>query len=175
MYTIQSMTLTGHDTIIFSNKGASVVVPVVLDLLRTKWHRLLVEIDINGTQVLEAENRHIDEALNNIGHRDHIILYLCDSSEMKAHLRENGYTPLTEGRGPIALHVRGRSRYVFSAAVRELAAADRTRSATRSYDCWFAGDRIYEITIVTSEEPTDGTLSHWLLSSLLTKLSDGSA
>jgi hypothetical protein len=174
MNTIQSMTLTGHDTIIFSDKGAIVVVPVVLDLLRTKWHRLLLEIDLNGTQVLDTENRHIDETLNSIGHNDHIILCLCDSVEMEAHLREKGYTPLAEGRGPIALHVRGRSRYVFSGNVRELAAADRTRSATRSYDCWFAGDQIYEITIVTSEEPTDGTLSHWLLSSLLTKLSDGS-
>lgn len=146
---------TGYDTILFTFSEPRSVVRATLDSLRRAHTQLQVDLEFVQPDQHRITNATKEQCLEAVSNSPHTIMYIYLVAGLREHLEERGYTLATSGDGPFALHVRRRHRIAFHlGAIDELYGNDGPANPPHPYSGWLCSSVIYEITIVTPEDPS---------------------
>ncbi len=163
------MEITGCDLVIFTFEQPRVVFARVLASILERWPTALVEDLDFGAVAVAVPGR--DLTVEQLPVEQGVLLFVRDEV-MGLHMENHAYTPMQDGDGPFAIHSRVRRSIEFScSALDELQVIDVPVSfvnaslinAPDPYEAWICTPLIYEITVVTPDDPTSHGFSSWVL------------
>lgn len=146
---------TGYDTILFTFSEPGSVIRATMDSLKREHSGLELDLEFVQPDRDSITNATTEQCLDAASSSLHLIIYIYLVSGLREHLEEKGYSIATSGEGPFALHVRRRQQIAFRlGAIDELYGNDGPGSPPEPYPGWLCSSVIFEITIVTPEDPT---------------------
>jgi hypothetical protein len=163
------MEITGCDLVIFTFEQPRVVFARVLASILKRWPMALVEDLDLGAATVPVPGR--DLTIEQLPVDQGVLLFLRDEA-MNLHMENHAYTPMHDGDGPFAIHSRVRRSIEFAcSALDEIQVIDEPVSFVKTslvnapdpYEAWICTPLIYEITVVTPDDPTSHGFSSWVM------------
>jgi hypothetical protein len=152
---------TGFDTVIFTFVRPRLVFRQVVAAIATSWPASLVE-DLDDRQAGSQTCSLVEE--DRLPSEAGVLLFLRDRM-MAQHLEDHGYTPMDDGDGPFAVWFRKRAGVEFRlGCVNELHVEDNPPRLGQvdPYPAWFCSPVVYEMTLVTPDNPEAHPFSKWV-------------
>lgn len=156
------MEITGWDTVIFTCCPPRAVYRRILSAVLIRWPSALVE-DLNAPNAWSGPNPGeslLEEWLPSEAGR---WLFLRDAA-MSRHMDDFGYVPMPDGDGPFAVLVRTRRGVEFRCDQLEerQVIGEPPFPTVAPYSAWLCSPAVFEVTVVTPEDPERHGFSVWV-------------
>ncbi len=159
---------TGQDTILFTFYEPTALVESLITWVKTLYPNSQFDIESVQTSQSTTENATLSQCIDMLSDSLHTILYIYSIPILREHLEENGYVLFNAEEGPAALHVRHRHGIVLHLdGVKEVHRNDGPASPPDPYVAWICSPVVYEITIVTSGNPSTHNASKLLVEAVV--------
>jgi hypothetical protein len=146
---------TGWDTVIFTTAHPLRVVAEFLAAMAGWWPSAHGEVHTKSDRQVVS---HLDFPEEKLPANLEVVLVFRDRA-MNEHCEENGYVPMSDGDGPVALWARERPEVAFKIGrLAEVRAGDRLLEVA-PYPAWLISPSVYELTVVTPADPEEHAFS----------------
>lgn len=162
------MELTGRDTILFTFHEPVELVKSLIIWLKTLYPNSQFDIEPVQTNQPAIENATLSQCIDMLSNSMHTILYIYSVPILRKHLEVNGFILFNAQEGPAAIHIRQRHGIVLHLdGVKEVHRDDGPVSPPDPYVAWVCSPVVYEITIVTSGNPSTHIASKLLVEAVI--------